>query len=194
VGEEREWQSWVQHLVEGDERVAQEFWEQYGHRLGGLAAQLLNARYFRREEPEDVVQSVCRTFVRRAQQGQFELATRDSLWRLLCAITVAKTRQKVRFHEREKRASGRECPLPSGPDGGERLAGDEQTPSELVAFADQLQGLLSELDEEQRRVVELRLQDFTYPEIAEATGISKRTVRRIVKDVQVQWQGLLSEF
>ena len=31
-------------------------------------------------------------------------------------------------------------------------------------------------------------------EIAEATGISKRTVRRIVKDVQVEWQGLLSEF
>ena len=142
---------------------------------------------------DDVVQSVCRTFVRRAKQGKFELANRDSLWRLLCAITTAKTRQKVRFHGRQKRAAGRDRPLPAGPQRGEQLAGADQTPSELVAFADQMQHLLGDLDEEQRRVVELRLQERTYPEIAAATGFSKRTVRRIVKAVQTKWQGLLEE-
>jgi hypothetical protein len=41
--------------------------------------------------------------------------------------------------------------------------------------------------------VELRLQECTYPEIAEQLGCSKRTVRRIVKCVQSRWQSLLEE-
>jgi RNA polymerase sigma factor (sigma-70 family) len=193
VDEDHEWRSWVQHLVEGDDRVVGEFWGQYGERLRALAAELLNARFYRREGPDDIVQSVCRTFVRRARTGEFELANRDTLWRLLYAITVTKTREKVRFHGRQKRAADRDRSLVSSRDGGPPVVASEPTPAEAAAFADQLQHLLADVDEEERRVVELRLQEYTYPEIAEQLGCSKRTVRRIVKRVQSRWQCLLEQ-
>jgi len=53
--------------------------------------------------PEDLVQSACRTFLRRAQIGQFRLADSEELWRLLCAITLTKVREQTRFHMRQKR-------------------------------------------------------------------------------------------
>lgn len=192
MGEDQQWSSWVNHLAEGDDHVVREFWERYGARLEGLAAGLLNPRLYRREGPDDVVQSVCRTFLRRARTGQFELANREALWRLLCAITVAKTLEKARFHGRQKRAAQRERSLTNS-DGGEWIAADQPAPDEAVALADQLQYLLSDADEEERRVVELRLQEYTYPEIAERMGCSKRTVRRIVSRVQSRWRSLLEE-
>ena len=38
---EREWQSWVQRLAEGENEVVVEFWQLYGDRLQRLAAQNL---------------------------------------------------------------------------------------------------------------------------------------------------------
>jgi RNA polymerase sigma factor (sigma-70 family) len=113
------------------------------------------------------------------------------LLRLLCAITAAKARQKARFHDRQKRASGREHGLPAGPDGGDQVAAREPTPSEAVAFADQLQHLLAELEDDERRVVELRLQEYKYTEIAKTTGMGYRTVKRTAQQVREKWQGLL---
>jgi len=98
---------WIAKLVQGDPQVTAEFWELYGDRLVRVAERHLGARLQRREGPDDVVQSVCRTFWRRAQKGMFELADSDSLWRLLCAITVTKVRQKARFHRSP--ASSRKC-------------------------------------------------------------------------------------
>ena len=80
------WQSWVRQLAEGDEQVVGEFWKEYGKRLQALASGYLTSRLQRREGPEDVVQSVCRTFLRRSRAGEFHLADRDALWGLLCGV------------------------------------------------------------------------------------------------------------
>lgn len=185
-----QWRSWVRRLAEGDEQVVNEFWGQYGHRLQGLAAQHLTARLYRREGPEDVVQSVCRTFLRRARAGQFELADSESLWRLLCAITLTKVREKARYHHRQKRQFDRERFLDAASDdsraAGPQIAASEPTPAEAAEFADQLQQLLGAMDEEERRLVEMKLEGYTNQEMADKLGCSERTVRRILKRVQSQ--------
>jgi RNA polymerase sigma-70 factor (ECF subfamily) len=191
--EEYEWQSWVRRLASGDDEVVNEFWGHYGDRLQGLAAKFLTSKLRRREEPEDVVQSVCRTFLRRAKAGQFELADRDSLWRLLCAITVAKVREKARYHGRQKRSFKREQPLDGSRVGAVPVETFDPTPAEAAEFADELRSLLDEMDEEEREVVLLRIEEYTYPEIAERLGRSKRTVRRILKRVQSRLQRMLEE-
>jgi RNA polymerase sigma-70 factor (ECF subfamily) len=191
--ENSEWQSWVRRLACGDDEVVNEFWGQYGDRLQGLAAKFLTSKLYRREGPEDVVQSVCRTFLRRAKEGQFELADRDSLWRLLCAITVAKVREKARYHGRQRRSFERERPLDGSRVGAVPVEAFEPTPAEAAEFADELRGLLDEMDEEEREVVLLRIEEYTYPEIAERLGRSKRTVRRILKRVQSRLQRMLEE-
>ena len=191
--EEQQWREWVQGLIEGDEQVAGEFWERYGARLQGLAARHLTSRLYRREGPEDIVQSVCRTFIRRARGGQFEFGDSESLWRLLCAITVTKVRQKARFHGRQKRGFHREKHLDEGRAGLADRGAAEPTPAEAVEFADQLQQLLADLNEEERQLVELKLAECTNREIAEKLACSERTVRRVLKRVQSRWQGVLEQ-
>ena len=194
---EQRWESWVRRLAAGDSEVARDFWGRYGARLQGLAARYLSTGLRRREGPEDVVQSVCRTFFRRAQIGKFELTDSEDLWRLLCAITVTKVRQKARFHGREKRGLDRERHFePAGDDSrspGLPLQDAELTPAEAAEFADELQQLLGALDREERRLVELRLEQYNYQEIAEKLGCSQRTVRRILKRVQSRLHAALEE-
>lgn len=187
------WRSWVRRLADGENEVVNEFWGQYGDRLQGLAAKFLTSKLYRREGPEDVVQSVCRTFLRRAKAGQFDLADRDSLWRLLCAITVAKVREKARYHGRQKRSFEQERPLDGSRIGAVPVEASEPTPAEAAEFADELQGLLDTMDDEEREVVLLRIEDYTYPEIAEKLGRSKRTVRRILKRIQSRLERMLEE-
>jgi RNA polymerase sigma factor (sigma-70 family) len=191
--EDRQWESWVRDLAAGNERVVQSFWDRYGARLQGLAAQFLTTRLYRRVEPEDIVQSVCRSFFVRAREGQFQLADRDSLWRLLCAITLAKVRQQARFHGRQKRSVNQEASLQDSRLGAPPLAATQPTPEESAAFAEQLQSVLAALDEEERQIILLRLEEYTMEEIARRQKCSERTVRRILKRVQSRLQNLLQE-
>jgi len=194
-GTDEQWQAWVFRLAAGDPAVVEEFCRDYGPRLQGLAAQHVSAGLRRREEPEDIVQSVCRTFLRRAKAGQFGLQEEGSLWRLLCAITLTKIREKERFHRRQKRGLDREQPLDPASDRSPAALPPPgkvvPSPAEAAEFAEQLAILLADLDDEQRAVAELKLQDYTNEEAARALRCSERTVRRILHRVQVRWQRIL---
>jgi RNA polymerase sigma-70 factor, ECF subfamily len=177
-------------LRAGDEQVVREFCGLYGDLLLRLADRHLPDRLRRRLGPEDVVQSAYRTFLRRARAGEFHLDDSASLWRLLCAITLTKVREQTRFHLRQKRGLARETPLPvaSSTDStpGIEPAAAGPSPADAAEFADQFQLLLASLDEEERQVVDLKLQDYTNDEVAERLGCSQRTVRRLLKRVQAQ--------
>jgi RNA polymerase sigma factor (sigma-70 family) len=187
VGDEN-WQRLIQGLRDGEPHIVKEFCEHYGERLHRLAEKHLPPGLRRRLGPEDVVQSACRTFLRRAQGGNFQLADAENLWGLLCAITLTKVREQARFHLRQKRGLNREEPLDSNPQAssfiGFQPVAPGPSPDEAAEFADQLQHLLASLDEEERQVVDLRLQECTSAEMAERLGCSERTVRRILKRVQ----------
>src|SRR5438128_353918 len=85
--DEARWQKLIDGLRAGDNQVVREFCAQYGDMLHRVAAKHLPRGLRRRVGPEDVVQSACRTFLRRARVGEFQLDDSDGLWRLLCAIT-----------------------------------------------------------------------------------------------------------
>jgi RNA polymerase sigma factor (sigma-70 family) len=193
TAEQGRWRRLIDGLRVGDQRVAQEFWEQYGKLLHQVAQQHLAEGLRRRVGPEDVVQSACRTFLRRAKEGEFQLADSAALWSLLCAITLTKIRELTRYHLRRKRGLNREAHLAAGSeDSGTGNAGPAApgpSPAEAAEFADQFQQLLASLDAEERQIVELKLQDYTHEEVAQQLGCSERTVRRIVKRVQARLAG-----
>src|SRR5262245_8942191 len=58
--------------------------------LVSLARRQLAASIRRKSPPEDVVQSVFRSFFARVRRGQFELANWERLWSLLVLITLRK--------------------------------------------------------------------------------------------------------
>ena len=56
-----------------------------------------------RVDPEDIVQSVFRTFFRRASEGQYQVPSGEELWKLLLAISLNKVRSVGQFHRAAKR-------------------------------------------------------------------------------------------
>jgi RNA polymerase sigma factor (sigma-70 family) len=184
--DEDRWRRLIDGLRAGDGRVIQEFCDQYGGPLHRLADKHLAAGLRRRVGPEDVVQSACRTFLRRAKGGEFHLVDSESLWRVLCAITLTKVREQARFHRRQKRGLDLEQPLAAASDSrpGIDPVDPNPSPADAAEFADQFAQLLGSLDEEERRIVELKLEDRTNDEVAEILGSSERTVRRVLKRLQ----------
>ncbi len=197
MDDDQDWPSQLRHLVDGDDQAVRAFWDEYGARLQALAARHLSPRLQLREAPEDVAQSVCRTFFRRAREGQFSLSDSGCLWRLLCVITITKTREKARFHGRDKRAWKREQRLATDADdsvpGIWHLASSEPDPSEAAELADQIDALADQLDDEERTVLTLKLNEIGNREIASQLGCSERTVRRILERLQSRLRHILGE-
>lgn len=189
MDEQENWERLVQGFRAGDQQIFQEFWNEYSPQLHKIAEKHLADKLRRRIGPEDVVQSACRTFFRRIQGGMLELSDSESLWRLLCAITLTKVREQARFHLRRKRGLDQEIQAASATDSsseGFPFTAPGPSPAALAEFADQLQNLLASLDEEERQIVDLKLQEFTHEEVAQKLGLSERTVRRIFKRLQAK--------
>jgi RNA polymerase sigma factor (sigma-70 family) len=185
--EDEHWQRMIAGLRAGDSVILGDFCRHYGELLHGLAQKHLPKALQRRVGPEDVVQSVCRTFLMRARRGEFQLTDGDDLWGLLCAITLTKVREQTRFHLRQRRGLDREqalSPAEESSGSGQQPVAAGADPADAAAFADQFQQLIAGLDEEERQVVDLKLQDCTHDEIAARLGCSERTVRRLLKRVQ----------
>jgi RNA polymerase sigma-70 factor (ECF subfamily) len=187
------WQHLIEGLRAGENMAVREFCDRYGGIMRAIADKHLSPKVKRRVEADDVVQSVFRTFFRRAKVGQFQLPDSDSLWRLLCAITLTKVREQVRFQGRAKRGLGREVsidPQDSSDGSGFGLSqlgyGPGPTPADAAEFADQFRLLIESLGEEEKQLVALKLDDMTNGQIAEKLGCSERTVRRLLKQVQVR--------
>ena len=186
--DDAEFQRLISDLRSGDSQTAQAFFDHYGPLLERLAERHLASGIRRRVGADDVVQSACRTFFRH-KSGQFQLNDSESLWHLLSAITLAKVREQARFQLRKKRGLNQEQHLEShaSTDGHAFDAADGGIgPDEAVAFEEQFELLVGALDDEERRLVDLKLQEFTNAEAAQRLGCSERTVRRLMKRIQAQ--------
>lgn len=192
-----DWERLIAGLQQGDADVLKSFYAEYGPMLRTIADSRLAPGMRRRFDADDVIQSTFRTFFRRAQVGYFQFEDNQRLWNLLCAITLTKLREKARFHQRQSRGVGREVPVDAGDDSGEAGHGEsgliaaDPSPDSAAEFADTFDMLVASLDEDERRLIDLKLQDQTNDEAAETLGISERTVRRMLSRLQEKFEKLL---
>jgi RNA polymerase sigma factor (sigma-70 family) len=63
-------------------------------------------------------------------------------------------------------------------------SGDEPSPEAVVAFLDLLEHFMGDLRENDRRVLEMRLQGWTQDEIARELDCTERTVRRTLDRIR----------
>lgn len=178
-------QSLLDQLRAGDPGATQKVFFTYVTRLMHLARERLSQRMARRVDPEDIVQSVFRTFFGRLKEGHFTLETEDDLGKILVSITIRKVLRQVAFHRAAKRDPGRE------EDAGARspadvleICSEEPSPDATLAFLDQLEHLLNRLSPRDRKVLEMRLQGYSNAEIAEQLGTSDRHVRRVLMHIR----------
>ena len=180
-------QRWIRGFRNNDDSAVADFWIRYEERLRRLAERNLSERMKRRVDPDDVVQSVFRTFLRRAGKGEFELQDRENLLSLLTTVTLNKIRQKARHFAAKKRGGDNDRYFENMTD----LGGDQPTPDEEAALQE-IEDLIRGFDDEQQQVVDLKLQNYTNAEIARKLQCSERTVRRKLKNVQQQLEQLVS--
>ncbi len=177
----------VERWRAGDQEAAAELFRRYANRLVALARTRLSARVARRVDPEDVVQSVYRSFFAGAREGRYDLQRGGDLWRLLVTITLNKLQHQVKRNTAGKRSVEREQAFGSEDSllgvGLSALA-REPSPVEAIALTDQLEQVMSRLAPVQRQVLELRLQGYNLDEITAATQRSERTVYRMLEEIK----------
>lgn len=186
MSESPEIQALMELLGTGNEDAARHVVDCYIDRLVALARKRLSQRLASRVDPEDVVQSVFRTFFGRAKEGKFLIADQDDLCKLLMRITVNKVLRQVEFHQAAKRDPHQETE--QGNRSQERmmeLLDREPSHEAAVAFLDQLEFLLKEMQPQEREILEMRMQGHSNEEIATKLGIKHdRTIRRIIERVR----------
>ena len=176
------------------EQAARLIWVRYLDRLLGLARVNLSRRVRRREDEEDVLQSVFGSFCRRQGRSDFDLQGRDALWALLVTITLRKARNAANRHRCAARDCHREQDAPAGGDGEEaawaleQMESGEPTPAEAAALVEGLELRLRSLaDPTLQRVALLRMEGRTIEEIAADLDCVTRTVERKLERIRDRW-------
>jgi RNA polymerase sigma factor (sigma-70 family) len=175
--------------------AAAELFRRYKNRLFGLARERLGNCVRQKVDPEDVLQSVFRTFFRRTAEGEFEVGQGEELWDLLAVVTANKCSMRLRYFRAKCRTVECETPFPEGgqESAGDEIAGDEPSPEEVAVFHETLERLVGGLEDRDRGIVELRFQGYTYPEIAEKLGISERKVEFLLTQIRRRLNRWLAE-
>ena len=171
----------------GDEAAAAALFDRYVNLLCGLARNRLSDRMQRRVEPEDIVQSAYRSFFRKAGDDQYTLSKSGDLWKLMAAITMNKLRSQVEFHTAQKRGIYTEESIAATRSTmglGPQTIGKEPSPEDAAAVVEELENVMSDLDEQQRTILELALQNMEEADIAKHIQRSGRTVRRALAEIR----------
>ena len=179
-------------LRTGDSTAGEELFQRYAGRIREIAIHHLDNRLAKKISPEDIVQSVFRSFFRRNQKGQFSFENWNSFWALLVTIAVRKCARCHREFSSVKRDIRRESEL--SPDLALPSSMEQSpTPADLVAMRDTVEWCLMELTEFQKQVILLRLANFSTAEISELVGRTQRTVRRILEKFRQRLESQLSD-
>lgn len=173
----------------GDDDAATELYLRYADRLRALATHQTSSLLQQRVDADDMVQSVFRTFFRRAAIGQYDIPEGDELWKLLLVIGLNKIRYAGLFHRADKRdiskttsAEGIQFTLTT------QRGGDEVALNVLRLTIDEM---LEPLPTIVREIVQLRIAGHEINDISQSTGRSKRSVERILQEFRQKLGGLV---
>src|SRR5437660_1853163 len=98
----------IEKLRKRDPEATEQIFQRFAQRLVALARTRLARLPPQKEDPEDVVQSVFRSFFHRHAEGRLDLRNWDSLWALLTLITLRKCGHRVEYFLAECRDVHRE--------------------------------------------------------------------------------------
>lgn len=182
--------SLLRRFQDGQEDAATELYIRYARRLQALARKQTGQHLAARFDPEDVVQSVFRTFFRRAAEGGYEAPVGEELWQLLLVLALNKIRTLAVHHRAQKRDAGRTV----GDDAVAEVAGDagddEVAYNTLKMVVDEL---VDSLPPPQDEMVRLRIEGYEVSDIAQAAGRSKRTVERTLQQFRLSLTRLIEQ-
>jgi RNA polymerase sigma factor (sigma-70 family) len=175
--------------------AARLIWRRYFHDLLELARSNLDGRIRRRADEEDVLQSMYKSFCLRQQRGEFDLAGRDELWKLLVTITLRKARNTAKAHRWDKRDIAREQTIVDQDRAGssgwllEQIDAAGPSPAEAALLNEALERRLEALGDSRLRQIALwRLEGYTNREVADRLDCTERSVERRLERIRSKWR------
>jgi RNA polymerase sigma-70 factor, ECF subfamily len=185
----------MMRLRAGDDDAAAVVFRRFAHRLIGLARSRLDHLLRSKVDPEDILQSVYRTFFRRQARDGFDLGGWDSLWAILTVITVRKCDYRRKFFRAARRDVGREV-APSPADSAAHyphVLARDPTPSEAARLTETVELLMRDLKDRERDMLALSLQGYDVAEISAQVARTERTVQRVLRRVRERLEQMRAE-
>jgi RNA polymerase sigma-70 factor (ECF subfamily) len=181
----------MRRLRHGQADASTELYLRYAERLLALASAQSSPDLARRVDPEDIVQSVFRTFFRRANLGHYTVPEGEEIWKLLLVIALNKVRAMGAFH----RAAKRDVRRTVGGEAFDRAVESQPGPDEagLGILRMVVEELLRDLPEAHRKMIELRIEGHEVNDIAATVQRSKRSVERVLQDFRRRLDAMIGE-
>jgi len=177
-------QIFIADLRAGNESAARDLFERYCGRLLDLARRRLSPKVAQRVDPEDIVQSVFRTFFTRVRNNEFILNGVGDLFGLLVQLTIRKAIRQMAFHRAAKRNPDMEVDLVTQDrDLLVEICASGPPPDVEVSMANELEQFLLQLKPLDRKVLEMKLDGHSTAEIAIAVGSYERKIRRSLERI-----------
>lgn len=196
MAEEASFDEFLAKLRAGDDGAARHMFTEYAARLIGLARTHLDSNVRRKVDPEDVVQSVFKSFYVRVSDGQFDLENWDGLWSLFVVITLRKCAHKVRDLHRQRQDIRREVAPQANADSSSsswQAMATGPTPPEAAMLAETVEQVFAGLKPRERQILELHLQGRSIAEIQAEVKRSEYTVRDVLNRIRKTLQHLRDE-
>jgi RNA polymerase sigma-70 factor (ECF subfamily) len=170
----------LRRLQSGQADASTELYLRYAQRLLAIASSQTSPNLARRVDPEDIVQSVFRTFFRRASQGHYTVPDGEEIWRLLLVIALNKVRATGAFHRAAKRDVRRTAGGDAFDQAVEAQAGQDDAALSVLRMT--VEELLAGMPEAHRWMIELRIEGHDVNDIALTVQRSKRSVERVLQE------------
>jgi RNA polymerase sigma-70 factor, ECF subfamily len=186
----------MERLRAGDPEAAAQVFRRYAHQLMALARHRLDQVILQKVDPEDVCQSVFRTFFRRQADGKFKLDGWKNLWGMLAVITVRKCAHQNRHYRTQSYDARKEIPTGPAPywaEAGvswEAIARDP-TPADAAILAETVEQTMAELEPRDQEILRLSLQGLSTAQISDRVQRTERTVQRVLERVRSRLERLL---
>ena len=165
--------------------------QRYAERLIALARQHLDQRLRGKVDPEDVEQSVLRSFFRRHIEGEWDITDENALWPLLVRITLHKCHRHLEHFLAARRDVRREA---GGAETEQAARNPEPTPAEAAQFAETVETVMKRLGNEVKRTIfRLSLQGYSVMEISKQVGYYERGVQRVRAEIRSLLQAMMAD-
>jgi RNA polymerase sigma-70 factor (ECF subfamily) len=178
-------------IREGDEDAAQALFDRYIVQLQALAERQIGKEITGRVDRDDITQSIFRTLFRRLRGGQYAVPPGESIWRLLTTIALNKIRTVGGFHRAAKRDIRKSATLHE--DAAATARHDVGDEASLNILRMTISELMSGMNETQRHIIQLRLENHDVAAIAAQVSCSKRTVERVLQGFRDRLHQVLND-
>jgi len=186
--------------VDGNSDAATEIYNRYVSRLLALVRAKISDKLKPKFGPEDVVQSVYRSFFRKAREDKIVLTRSGDLWRTLSTFAFYKTLKRIEKETQQGNDPDREVRGSVWVNG---LIQEGPTAEQVSCVVEQLTLYMQRLSPRDRLILQLRLQGESVAEIVEelknhteqlgenVANTQEAVIRRVIREAKRELRAML---